>query len=155
MGAPGAAGAAGTSGTPGAAGAQGPSGVLSVVSVPSASGTWAASGTANAFFGGFATVTLTGNQRVTGVVSAVAGTAALGLTATCSFALCHRPSGSTAAPTRFDQGRFIYLSDVGRAFTGSETVILPAGTWDIGLCGYVLEPNQVNGTSVGWVMVTN
>lgn len=155
-GAQGATGAAGAVGMTGPAGPTGPEGVVAMLSIPP----FGASATGNGpdvFYGGTATVISTATQRVTGVITAYGATGAA-LTASLRFSMCSRPMGATTAPVRFDlmgQPLLARATEDGVTFTASDSAVLGAGTWQVGMCVTVNGGNTVQGTSSGWVMVTN
>jgi hypothetical protein len=110
-----------------------------------------------AFYGVTATVTTTASQRVTAVVTGYGQTGA-GLVASTQFGLCSRPAGTSSAPTRFEtpmSPNFAHVTENPTTFTAAESAVLGAGMWEVGLCGTIAGGNTVQGSSAGWVMVTN
>lgn len=166
----GAAGPKGATGATGPMGPTGPSGVVTTAafggSIPNAPVVPVT--TSPIFVGPTAEVTVTGNQRLTGVVTASVGVADAsgvqysGYSAQFSYGLCYESGGVISAPVRFEgyqvvnppgaAGYEILLSD-------AQSVQIGPGTYQVGLCmiNYTstsvvwLRPSYVN----GWAIVTN
>ena len=163
-GTPGTAGAQGMAGAPGAPGAQGPqgdagapgpSGVVTIanIMVQNPYSTLPANSD-RAWFSNTVIVTTTASQRITGVVSA---NASANQAVSFNYSLCFRPQGATTAPLIFTTPLTapVTSSTSNVAFTAADSVVPGAGTWEVGLCATNNTSTEVNGASLGWVMVTN
>ena len=140
-------GPAGPAGNTGPAGPAGPAGGTGPIGPPGASGVVAA-GFANgsltdptdvfAFLAPVVTVAIAAGQRAYTSSSAAFGAGAVAAE-DLDIYICHRPSGSGAEPTSIGDGLFGLTSPAFTRLTYSISAItpvgLPAGTYELGLCG--------------------
>jgi hypothetical protein len=155
-GADGSNGAQGNPGQPGSTGPTGPSGVVQTLVLSSIVSGFSIAGNSSdfVFAGDTGTVTLDGNQRLTGTASLPIYSPA---SSNFQQTLCYRVSDDSAPIATF-MGGFQGSSTVGNAyvlFTASGSVIPPAGTYKVGYCVknptiYTYSTDWVQ----GWVMVT-
>jgi hypothetical protein len=155
-GAQGAAGTNGTNGANGADGAQGPSGVVQTLVLNDAVNIIPGASSDFVFFGNKPTVTLDGNQRLTGMA-----TLTIYSPNQTDFkqTLCYQPSDLSGSPSPFMGGFADYftIANTYVLFTASASANPPAaGEYIVGYCVKNASNNQFNaGWVQGWVMVTN
>jgi hypothetical protein len=153
----GATGPSGPSGPTGATGPLGPSGVVGTGIFLGPVGFIAGSSGAYVFAGPTALVATTASQRLTGSAVAILGSTNDVSGQYFMYGLCYQPSGGGLG--NFAGGA--YMSGTvwpdQRPFAIAGSVMLGAGTWNVGFCvlNFYGNPMNNNGYVNGWVQVTN
>jgi hypothetical protein len=155
----GATGATGARGATGATGAQGATGFVSMGVFGGPADVVPAGSADFVFFGGTATVTVTAGQRLTASGQAPAGIQFASATQLFGYDICYRPAGSSGALSTFNGFDYPYgeLSGQLLSWSSQGSVLLPAGTYDVGFCVYNAYDADIDYTAnvTGWVFVSN
>ncbi|WP_437970220.1 collagen-like protein [Sorangium sp. So ce260] len=158
----------GPQGPPGPEGPQGPVGPSGVLATLAIAGNVANVFTANSstyvFVGPWASVNITGRQRVTGSASATLGLAPSSTPQVAVVGLCYQ-QGDTGEIVNFFEGSFAnhYFTPTRTTYAVSGTTVLGEGEWNIGMClrndggSTILGSSSTAGGSMvnGWFLVTN